>query len=116
MAEDPFRRLRMLAMSDEGCIDEVLSMQSDDAEAAGLDGRSFALVRLGALLALDAASSSYQATVASALAAGATTEEVVGVLVAVAPVVGTARVVAAAPEIGIALGYDVEAAFEDLDA
>ncbi len=65
------------------------------------------LVRLGALLALGAATSSLRATVERARGAGATDEEIVGVLVAVAPAVGLARVVASAPRLGSAIGYDM---------
>jgi hypothetical protein len=36
----------------------------------------------------------------------------VGCLIAVAPIVGLARVVSAAPELALALGYDVDAAVE----
>jgi hypothetical protein len=43
---------------------------------------------------------------------GATFDEIVGCLIAVAPVVGLARVVSAAPELALALGYDVDAALE----
>ena len=39
---------------------------------------------------------------------GASDTDIVDVLVAVAPVVGLARVAAAAPELALALGYDVE--------
>jgi hypothetical protein len=35
--------------------------------------------------------------------------------VAIAPVAGLGRVTAAAPDVAIALGYDVAAALEDLD-
>jgi alkylhydroperoxidase/carboxymuconolactone decarboxylase family protein YurZ len=49
---------------------------------------------------------SYLWAVQWALAAGATTDEIVGTLLAVAPVAGVARVVAAAPEVALALGYD----------
>jgi hypothetical protein len=42
-----------------------------------------------------------------AIAAGATEEDVVDVLIAVAPIVGLARVTRAAPEVALALGYDV---------
>ena len=49
------------------------------------------------------------------VAAGATEEEIADVLVAIAPVAGLARVVAAAPEVATALGYDVAAALEELD-
>jgi hypothetical protein len=36
----------------------------------------------------------------------------VGTLIAVAPITGVARVVAAAPEFALALGYDIDAALE----
>jgi len=38
---------------------------------------------------------------------------VVATLVAVGPLVGLARVVSAAPELALALGYDLDADFED---
>ena len=47
-----------------------------------------------------------------ALASGATYDEIVGILIAVAPAVGLGRVVSAAPELGLALGYDVASALE----
>ena len=53
---------------------------------------------------------------ADALVEGATEEDVVAVLVCLAPVVGTARVIQAAPEVALALGYDVESALEGLSA
>jgi 4-carboxymuconolactone decarboxylase len=51
----------------------------------------------------------------AALAVGATAEEVVGTLVAMAPITGLARVVLAIPEVAVALGYDLDRAFEELD-
>jgi alkylhydroperoxidase/carboxymuconolactone decarboxylase family protein YurZ len=48
-----------------------------------------------------------------ALAAGATEDEIADILVAIAPVTGLSRVVAAAPEVAIALGYDIAAALEE---
>ena len=63
---------------------------------------------MAALIATEAALASYQWAVESALAAGASDADIVDVLVAVAPVVGLARVAAAAPELALALGYDVE--------
>ncbi len=48
-----------------------------------------------------------------ALAAGASADEIADVLLAIAPVAGLGRVVAAAPGLGTALGYDVEAALEE---
>jgi 4-carboxymuconolactone decarboxylase len=43
-----------------------------------------------------------------ALESGVTPEEILGVLIALAPTVGMARVVAAAPEIALALGMELE--------
>ena len=67
------------------------------------------LVQLAALLALGAATSSLRATVERATEAGATEAEIVGVLIAVAPAVGLARLVASAPRLAMAIGYDLQA-------
>jgi alkylhydroperoxidase/carboxymuconolactone decarboxylase family protein YurZ len=104
--------LRRLALHDERFVESVLGMRCDTIEVSTLDQKTHALVRLGASLAIDAAPSSYQANVEVALAAGANLDEIVGTLIAVAPTVGLARVVSAAPELALALGYDVEAALE----
>jgi len=104
--------LRRLALSDESFVDSVLGMGHDTVDASRLDPKTHALVRLGASLAIDAAPSSYQANIEVALAAGANIDEIVGTLIAVAPTVGLARVVSAAPELALALGYDVDAALE----
>ena len=66
------------------------------------------LVRLAALLAVDAPATSLRWAVEMACAHGASDEQIVAVLLAVAPTVGTARVVAAAPRLALAIGYDVE--------
>ena len=66
------------------------------------------LVQLGALLALGAATSTLRATVDRATEAGATEAEIVGVLIAVAPALGLARVVSSAPRLAMAIGYDLE--------
>ena len=50
-----------------------------------------------------------------ALAAGASEDEIADVLLAIAPIAGLGRVVAAAPEVPIALGYDIAAALEEPD-
>ena len=82
------------------------------AAEAGIDARAHALVRVGALIAIDAAPPSYMSAAEAALEAGATYEELVGTLIVVMPVVGVARVVSAAPNLGLALGYDVGDALE----
>jgi Carboxymuconolactone decarboxylase family len=77
-----------------------------------LDAKTRALVRIGALVVLDAAAPSFEADIETALQAGASREEIVGTLVAVMPVAGSARVTAAAPNVAFGLGYDVESALE----
>jgi alkylhydroperoxidase/carboxymuconolactone decarboxylase family protein YurZ len=108
-------RLRALALNDETFVRTVLGMEVDNVDASGLDPKVHALVRLGSLLACDAAPSSYHASVEAALAAGSSADEIVGALIAIAPAVGLARVVSAAPQLGLALGYDVDAGLESTD-
>ena len=71
-----------------------------------------ALVRLAALVAVGGAIPSYGAEADAAVGAGATAAEIVDVLVGVVPVVGLPAVVAAAPSLAMALGYDVDEALE----
>jgi 4-carboxymuconolactone decarboxylase len=110
--EEQFRRL---ALHDEEFIASFLAMSLKRDGGCGLDPKTHALVRLGALLALGAAPVSYHWNVGAALDAGATHEEILGTLVAVAPISGIARVVLATPEVALSIGYDLDAAFEELD-
>jgi len=64
--------LRRMALCDERFVEGVLSMRMTDADDSGLDPKTHALVRMGALVALDAAPPSYQWNASMALAAGAT--------------------------------------------
>jgi len=105
-------RLRSMALSDDRFVASVLGMGRDTIEASGLDPKTHAMVRLAALMAVDAGQISYNASAEVALASGASPDEIVGILIAVAPAIGLGRVVSAAPELGLALGYDVEAALE----
>jgi 4-carboxymuconolactone decarboxylase len=100
--------LRRLALNDEESVGMVLAGGPDPAGGAALRPKVDLLVRLGALLALGAATTSLRATVDRAVEAGATEAEIVGVLVAVAPAVGLARVVSTAPRLAVAIGYDLE--------
>jgi alkylhydroperoxidase/carboxymuconolactone decarboxylase family protein YurZ len=108
--------LRSLAMNDETFIENIVAMQLENIEASGLDPKTHALARLGALIALDAAPASYQWNVGMAFAAGATVDEITGVLIAVAPTVGLAKIVSAAPELALAIGFDVDASLEATEA
>ena len=82
-------------------------LAGDSPAASDLIPKVNSLVRLGALVAVGASTTSLRHTVRLALAAGATEAEIVDVLVAVAPMVGMARVVAIAPKLAAAIGYDI---------
>jgi 4-carboxymuconolactone decarboxylase len=102
--------LRRLAINDEQFAEEcVTGNRTDFVE---LDPRTLALVRVAALVAVGGAAASYGVETDSALSAGATTGEIVGVLVGIVSVVGLPTVVAAAPSLSMALGCDLEDAFE----
>jgi len=109
---DAEEKLLRLVLHDEEFIEEILGVGKDNLEASRCDRRTHALIRLGALLALDAPSVLYQWNVEEAFAAGVTPDEIVGCLIAVAPLIGIPRVVAAAPEIATMIGYDITAALE----
>ena len=110
----PSRRdqLRRLALHDPTYLDAVLS--EIPGPGAGLDARGRTLGRLATLFALDGSVSTYGWATSAALAAGVTSDEIVDLLIATAPLLGSARVVTAAPKLGLALGYDVDADIEAL--
>jgi 4-carboxymuconolactone decarboxylase len=103
------------ALSDPELLLEGLELRADWQERSGLDPRAFSLVKIAALIALDAPPSSYLWQVANALGSGCTPEDLLGVLKAVAPQVGGPRVVAAAPELMIALGLSLPAGVDGDD-
>jgi len=76
--------------------------------ASSLDRNAEALVRAGALLSVGASTASLRWIVELAQSTGATDEEIFGVLVAIGPAVGLARVVAEAPRLALAMGYEID--------
>jgi len=98
-----------LAVGDQGVLEEVLAFRDSEQASTSLDGRTFSLVKIAALIALDAPPASYMWQVANALAAGATPQDLMGVLRAVLPQVGGPRAMAAAPELMLALGLELPA-------
>jgi alkylhydroperoxidase/carboxymuconolactone decarboxylase family protein YurZ len=96
--------LAELALGDPELLGEGLEVRAEMQRRSGLDPRSFALVKIAALIALDAPPASYLWQVGNALDAGATPEDLIGVLRAIAPQVGGPKTVAAAPELMVALG------------
>lgn len=77
--------------------------------------RSRALAQVAAAISIGATPETLRVLTDAALSAGASEEQVVGTLFAAAPVVGSARVMNAAPEIARAVGYDIDQALENLD-
>jgi 4-carboxymuconolactone decarboxylase len=106
--------LRRLAVHDDALLD-ALSVEGTSSPRSAIDRKTAALVRVAAMIAVDAAPYSFQHAIALALAAGATSDEIVASLEAVTPVTGAARVVQCTPKVALALGYDVDAALERHD-
>jgi 4-carboxymuconolactone decarboxylase len=102
-----------LTIGDAAYIDSLLGSERTNLSQSTLDPKSHALVRLGALIAADAAAPSYLDALEAAREFDATDDELVGCLIAVLPEVGAARVISAAPKLGLAVGYDVAGALED---
>ena len=101
-----------IAIADEKYVEEVLSNDRANLTASTLDAKAHALVRLGALIAIDAEAPAYMWTLQAARRAGASDDELVGCLLAALPTVGVARIVSAAPKLGLAMGFDVASALE----
>jgi len=96
-----------LSAGDMDLLEEGLRAREQWQQSSGLDPRSYSLVKIATLVALDAPPASYVWQVANALDSGATPKEIVGVLRAIAPQVGGPKCVAAAPEIMVALGLSL---------
>jgi alkylhydroperoxidase/carboxymuconolactone decarboxylase family protein YurZ len=108
--------LRRLAMIDEGFVEDEARLGLDPAGTPALDPRTAALLQVGTSVAIGSPMVCLEWSTGRALAAGASEDEIADVLLAIAPVAGLGRVVAAAPHVAIALGYDIEAALEEPDA
>jgi 4-carboxymuconolactone decarboxylase len=105
--------LRRLAIGDDAYLRRVLASEPANVLESRLDPKTHALVRIGALIAVDAPAPSYLEAVEAARASGTPDEEIVGCLLAVLPELGAAPAISAAPKLGLALGYDVAAALEE---
>jgi 4-carboxymuconolactone decarboxylase len=100
--------LRRLALNDVATLEATLGSILEHPQSTALDARTHALARVAALIAAESAVASYLWAVESAIEAGASEDDVIDVLTAIAPIVGLARLSAAAPQLALALGYDVD--------
>lgn len=95
----PEETLAKVAEGDTPVLESVIAINLDSFERSGLDEATYVLVRLAALVAIDAAPMSYAVHLAATGEAGVTLEQTQGLLIAIAPLVGSARVVSAAERI-----------------
>lgn len=101
MAEQP---------SETPVLDLLASMTADSIEASSLDLKTLALVRLAALVAVDAPPVSHVLNLGAARELEIDAEQVRGVLAAIAPIVGTVRITTATGSIAEGLAIAIEIA------
>ena len=95
---------------DTPILDLLATMTAASLDASDLDNETLMLVRIAALVAVDAPPASYLMNLGAAGETGVTVDQVQGILAAVAPIVGTTRVVSAAGKMARALGIALELA------
>ncbi len=96
--------------ADTPVLDTLADITAASVEHNSLAPRELMLSRIAALIAVDAAPASYLANAGAAEDSGVTADDIQGVMIAVAPVVGTARVVSAGGKILRALGIAIAVA------
>ncbi|TFC51727.1 carboxymuconolactone decarboxylase family protein [Cryobacterium sp. TMT2-10] len=102
-----------MARGENPVLETMTDINAVSLASTELDDRSLMLVRIAALAATDAPVMSYLLHVGPAEDAGVTVEDVEDVLVAVAPIIGTPRTMAAVGKIAEALGIAIELGSED---
>ena len=96
--------------SDTAVLDTLVDLTAVSVDHSSLPPRDFMLLRLAALIAVDAPPVSYFANAAAIEESGLTAQDVQGVMIAVAPVVGAPRVMSAGGHILRALGIAITVA------
>ena len=96
--------------SESPVLDTLADMTAASVDHNSLSPREYMLVRVAALVAVDAPPMSWFANAAAIEESGLTTEDIQGVMIAVAPVVGAPRVMAASGHILRALGIAIAVA------
>jgi alkylhydroperoxidase/carboxymuconolactone decarboxylase family protein YurZ len=96
--------------SEQPVLDTLTDMTAASIDHNSLSPRDYMLARVAALVAMDAPPMSWFANAAAVQESGLTTEDIQGVLIAVAPVVGAPRVMSAGGHILRALGIAIAVA------
>ena len=104
--------LRMLSNGDTALLNQLMHMMEGSFENSGLDAETFMLVRLAALAATDAAPASWLMNLKVGRELGVPLDSAIGTLIAIAPVIGTARIISASGSILAALEVDEKISME----
>ncbi|HUJ05279.1 MAG TPA: hypothetical protein VLX31_04110 [Streptosporangiaceae bacterium] len=91
-------------------LDTLVDINMASIEHTHLMPRELMIARLAALVAVDAPPGSYLASAGAATDSGITEQDVQDILIAVAPVVGTTKVVSAGGNLMRALGFAIAVA------
>jgi hypothetical protein len=95
--------------------DTLLAMTITSLENSDLSPRELMIARIAALVAVDAPAASYALNAVPAAASDIDLDDVEDILVAVAPIVGTTRVVSAVANIAEGLGFVIALAEAELE-
>lgn len=106
--------LRRLAIDDRRFVAELFLEGPAASDPSGLDARSGSIGRVAALVAHGGSVQTFRWTIGDALDADVTPDEIVGLVLAIAPVIGVATIVDVAPKVALALDYDLDGALEAL--
>jgi hypothetical protein len=101
--------------NDTPVSDTLLVMTATSLDNSDLSPRELMIARIAALVAIDASAASYALNAIPATDSGITLDDVEDILVAVAPVVGTARIVSATANIAEGLGFVIALAEAELE-
>ena len=102
-------------MSETPVLDTLTGMIGASVDNNTLSPREFMLTRLAAMIAMGAPPASYLFSAEAAAELGITADDIQGVMIGVAPVVGAPRVVAAGGNIMRALGMAIAVTEAELD-
>ena len=103
-----------MTAADTPVLDTLADLTAISVERCALPARELMLARMAALIAVDAPPASYLANAGAAADSGITADDLQAVMIGIAPVVGTPRVVAAAGNISRALGFAIMVAEAEL--
>jgi alkylhydroperoxidase/carboxymuconolactone decarboxylase family protein YurZ len=99
-----------MADSETPVLDLLARMTEDSVTTSSLEPAEIMVARIAALVAVDAPPVSYSTNLEAAMEVGIDAEALRGVLAAIAPIVGTARIASATTNLVEALAVELETA------